>query len=158
MSEDGDQEPKRLIYEMRRRVQAARNQFWAEGVEGRLSHETHLDLAKTTLQYYDVLYEYRDEDGLDEDDWPDVSPLRDRVGRRIERETKSAGRGRGTSTESVPAVTEIPVEHIVGLTEELDDLAKKLGFSAPAKASTPRTQIDNDLVDKVEQWRQKNLS
>jgi len=144
MSEEGDREPKRLIYEMRRRVQAARNQFWSEGVEGHLSNQTHLELAKATLQYHDVLYEFRSSNAIDESDWPDISPLRARVGRRIEREVDSAGRGRGKTTKTVPAVTEIPVEHIVELTEELDDLAKKLGFGAAERSVTEHNDIEHD--------------
>lgn len=138
--EGSDRAPKNIIYEMRRRVQATRNRYFEEGVDGPISSETHRQLAAKAVEYYDVLYEYRDERIVDDDDWPDISPIRSRIGRKTTQTISAAGRCRSTSTIEVPAVTEVPAEQIIDITKELDDLAKKLGFSAAAKQATPEDE------------------
>jgi len=40
--------------------------------------------------------------------------------------------GQSTTVKSVPAITELSDWYLVELTEDLDDLAKKLGFGAKA--------------------------
>jgi len=156
--ERDDPEPRRMIYEIRRRVQAARNQYWADGVDAEVSDRTHRELAIAALQYYDVLYEFRSEQILDEDDWPDVEVLRERVGKTVRRRERSDVFGEQSTVRQVPAVSEVPVEQIVDITENLDDLAKTLGFGASATAeSTHRTEIDDELIKEVEAWRQRNL-
>ena len=152
-----DREPKQLIYEMRREVQRVRNKYWQEGVNGGSSDKTHLELAARTLQYYDVLYEHRDEESTDKDDWPDISPLRDRVNRHVKELEESAGRGRSVTMVERPAVLDIPVGQIIAISEELDDLAKRLGFSAAVNENTPRTKLDGELLEEVEEWRKENI-
>ena len=145
MSEErDDHEPRRMIYEVRRRVQAARNRFWSEGVDGSVSSDTHRELAVAALQYHDVLYEFRDESIIEEGDFPDISPIEERIGRKVQKPVKSAGLGRPVKMQAVPAVTEIPVEQLVQATEDLDDLAKKLGFGAKAAERTPHNEVDHD--------------
>lgn len=142
--ERDDPEPRRMIYEIRRRVQAARNQYWADGVDSDLSTETHRELAIAALQYHDVLYEFRDESILTDDDWPDVEPLRERVNKTVRRREQSEVFGEPATTTEVPAVRTLPTERLVELTEDLDDLAKKLGFGAKADEQTDVYGIDPD--------------
>lgn len=40
---------------------------------------------------------------------------------------------------------------------ELSDVAEQLGALSEFDASTPRTEITDDLIDEVEQWRQRKL-
>jgi len=117
---------------MVRNERTARNQYWADGVDAEVSDRTHRELAIAALQYYDVLYEFRDESVLEEDDWPDVEVLRERVGKTVRRRERSDVFGEGTTVREVPAVSEVPVAEIVDMTEDLDDLAKTLGFGAEA--------------------------
>lgn len=152
-----DREPKQLIYEMRREVQRVRNQYWEEGINGGSSDKIHLELAARTLQYYDVLYEHRDEESTDDDDWPDISPLQDRVNKRIKEFEESTGRGRSVTTVERPAILDVPVGQIIAISEELDDLAKRLGFSAAVDETTPRTKLDGELLEEVEEWRKQNI-
>ena len=146
--EDGsDAAPKALIYEMRRQVQTARNQYWRQGAYGTCTDETHIRLAEVAVEYADVLHEYRDEMILDDGDMPDMDALRDRIGKKIERFEEAPGRTSALRSVSVPAVLEIPAEDIVQKTKELDDLAKKLGFSAAARNKTANTEsTQDDLV------------
>ena len=145
MSDDRDDpEPRRMIYEVRRRVQAARNRYWADGVDSDLSNETHRELAITALQYHDVLYEFRDESIISERDWPDVEPLRKRVNKTVRRREQSDVFGEPPTTREVPAVQTLSTEKLVELTEDLDDLAKKLGFAAKADDKTDVYGVDPD--------------
>lgn len=46
---------------------------------------------------------------------------------------------------------------LLGASQKLDDAANKLGFGPDIDESTPRTEIDEELMEKVEKWRQENL-
>lgn len=139
-----DPEPRRMIYEVRRRVQAARNLYWADGVDSNVSDQTHRELAIAALQYHDVLYEFRDESVLTERDWPDVEPLRQRVNKTVRRRQESEVFGEPSTVKQVPAVRELSTEQLVQITEDLDDLAKKLGFGAKAEKKTDVYGVDPD--------------
>ncbi len=136
-TDSGDPAPRRLIYRAREQLQLARVNVWEEGVHGEYSVETKLTLATSVLTLWDMLFEYRDESVLDEGDFPDVSELRSRVGEQTTRRRESAGLGRGSVTETVPAVSEIPLGRLLTLSKELDDLCRKLGFSAEAQSKRP---------------------
>jgi sugar phosphate isomerase/epimerase len=143
--DDGDDpQPKRLIYEMRRRVQMARNRYWDEGVEGRTSPETKKSLAKAAVKYWDVLYEFRSETVLDDEDFPDMTEITSRLGQQTAVWVESAGRKRGSVRKQQPAIAELDAEYLLELTEELDDLAKRLGFGATAREATPHNEIGHD--------------
>ena len=133
-SSDDSSQPQatRMILDMRRHVQQIRNQFWSEGVDGGFSPRTKRELAKVAIQYWDMLYEFRSESILDEGDFPDITPVRSRLGKQTEVVTKSKRLGQSTTVKSVPAITELSDWYLVELTEDLDDLAKKLGFGAKA--------------------------
>jgi hypothetical protein len=142
--ERDDAAPRQMIYEMRRRVQRARNHYWSEGVDGEISNEVHRELAVAVLQYHDVLLEFRDESVLDKTDFPNINKLRDKVARRVYATVPSGGRGRGSEVDEVPAVTTVPVDEILEMSEQLDDLCKKLGFGAKAKEKTEHNDIGHD--------------
>jgi hypothetical protein len=135
--DSGDTGHERLIREMRYEVQQARNRYWEEGVNGGVSTQTHRDLAAKAVEYYDVLYEYREETILDDGDWPNINDLRSRVGKTTEVVSTAGGRGAGADTETVPAVTQVSIGRILQVTKQLDDLAKKLGFSAGVSSRRP---------------------
>jgi len=142
-----DPEPRQMIYEIRRRVQAARNRYWAEGVDGEVSDETHRELATAVLQYHDVLYEFRNESVLNTGDWPDIAEIRERVGRKARQRTQQGGLSRPSTVTLVPAVTQVPIEDILQASEDLDDLAKTLGFGAKADTQTDVFGIDPEWDD-----------
>jgi hypothetical protein len=131
MSDDSDDpQPKRMVYEMRERVQRARNIYWEEGVDGHRSTQTKKRLAAVTIQYWDVLFEFREESVLEEGDFPDISRVRSRIGETTDVPAAAGGRSRGGGTKTVPAIAELSADELLELTERLDDLANKLGFGA----------------------------
>jgi hypothetical protein len=147
MSDDderSDSAPARLIYRMREHVQQVRNQFWREGINGQPSAATKRELATACIQYWDVLYEFRDESVLEEGDFPDVEPVRSRVGQMTERLEQSGRRGGSQTVRQVPAVMELDGWYLVSLTKDLDDLANRLGFGASTREATPHDDISHD--------------
>ena len=146
MSNDdsSDPQPTRMIYDTRRYVQQIRNRFWEEGVNGGFSPSTKRDLATVAIQYWDMLCELRDESVLDDGDFPDITPIRSRIGRQTEVVTKSKRLGQSTTLKTVPAITELSDWYLVELTQELDDLAKKLGFAATTADRVPNDRASED--------------
>lgn len=141
--------PLRLIYDERRRVQEARNQYWHEAVRNDVSNETHQLLAAVAVEYFDVLYEFRAEAVLDEDDWPNIDQIRSRIGKTTTVKSQAPGRSAAMTHKEVPAVTEVPPEEIIRITKELDDLAKTLGFAAEATAVVPEDEADVDDLNEL---------
>jgi len=140
--DSSDPQPTRMIYDMRRHVQQIRNRFWEEGVNGGFSPSTKRQLATAAIQYWDMLWEFRDESVLDDGDFPDISPIRSRIGRQTEVVAKSKRLGQSTTLKTVPAITELSDWYLVELTEDLDDLAKKLGFAASVKEKMATYGVD----------------
>lgn len=137
-------QPARMIYDTRRYVQQIRNRFWEEGVNGGFSPSTKRRLATAAIQYWDMLYEFRSESILDDGDFPDISPVRDRIGRQTEVVTKSKRLGQSTTLKTAPAITELSDWYLVELTKELDDLAKKLGFAATTTDRVPNDRASEE--------------
>jgi len=127
---DHDVSPETLVLRRKRRVQQSRDRIYSEGVEGTLSIEAKRDLAKSAMSYWDVLRDYRDTDAIADREFPDVEPLRSRIGQTTDVVTDAEGLGRGTTTESVPAIAELDGEYLIDVTQQLDDIATALGFIA----------------------------
>jgi hypothetical protein len=149
--DDRDSKPMRLIYEMREHVQLARNRVWDSGVEGELSVANKRLLAKAAIKYWDVLYEFREATVLSKDDFPDIAPVRSRIGKTTQVPSSSPRRGGGENMEPAPAIDELPQDYLIELSEDLDDLARKLGFGASERDATPHDDIDHsDLAALLE--------
>jgi hypothetical protein len=135
---DGDDpQPKRRIQDRLDRLQDIRDQFWSEGAGGSFSPSTKRYIATVVMQVWDVLYQYRDESVLSEGDFPDISPVRDRLGRQQEVVVDSPRLGEDHTVKTVPAVNELDDWYLIELSEQLDDLANTLGFGASATTSRP---------------------
>ena len=146
--EQSHPQPARMIYDTRRHVQQVRNEFWREGINGGSAPGTKRELAAAAIQYWDMLYEFRSESILDEGDFPDISPVRDRIGEHVEVLAESKRRGKSKELKTVPAITELNDWYLLELTEDLDDCAKKLGFSAKATSGGgPLYSIKRDPED-----------
>lgn len=151
MSDDsgGRNGHERMILAQRQRVQEARSHFIGEGVHGDYTETAHLELARVCVEYYQILREYDGEaviDGL-----PDITELRDRLGSKKQMLSQSPGLKRGEGYEPRPAVLEVPVDDILDLLEQLDDVANGLGFSAAAAETVPKNEADeSDLKGLLE--------
>lgn len=136
--ERDDPRPKRLIYEMREQVQAVRNDYWQESCLGQVSERTRLKLAAVAVQYYDVLYEHREESVLGDDAWNNTGAdrLRELLGETVEVDAPAPGDSANPQRERKPAILTIDPEAIVNVTKRLDEISKKLGFSATVGEKT----------------------
>lgn len=143
---DNDKDPqrRRMVNEIRRHVREVRFRFIDEYRDCRLTTQTKRDLASAAMKYWDVLHEHRNEQILDDDDFPDIGPIRNRLGRRVQITTKSKRLGKSRTTKQVPAIDELNPEYIIQVTRELDDCSKKLGFAAATADSIPNDKASED--------------
>lgn len=121
------------------------------------------------MNYYMELDLYRDESQL-EDFWKEAKLWRDDNGEWLTGfqnlegwndthktiNVRQPGLGRGTSPQTVRSY--MPPDIAIRISRQLDRAAKKLGFAAPIKESTPRTEINEKLIEEVEKWRKQNLA
>ena len=129
--------PSQMIGEKRRRASKLRDMYYRQSVETDVSNELIKELASVCIEYWSVLREFRDEPAVEDEDYPDVEPIRKRLGRESERITKSSGTWDNELTyKKGPAVLELKPEYLVELTHELDDLSQILGFGAAAVKTT----------------------
>jgi len=143
MSDDNNGgQHRKMITTQRQRVNAVRSQFAGEGVYAELSEDTHLQLARVAVEYWQLLREYKDEAVVEE--FPDISPLRSRLGKETQILSKSAGLNRGMVPKPKPAVLEVGIDEILGLLDELDNIANRLGFSTAATEKLPNDRASED--------------
>jgi len=150
MSSDQDQLPSedgftRLVREARQQMQNARNLYWREknSGNGSVSWDVRELLARRAAQYYDILWEFKDNKQTVEQAW-DASDVE--VINRLSTETKSVeveAPGDTSNTKEVqkPALAAISPQRLVELTKQLDTLANELGFAARTESEREFGQI-----------------
>ena len=124
--------PAEMIGKKRRRAAALRDAYYRKAIDQDVSDVLMKELASVSLEYWSILREFRNEPAVDADDFPDVEPIRSRLGRETEIIVESPRRGGDETTKRVPAVQELNAEYLIGVTHALDDLSQKLGFGASA--------------------------
>jgi len=136
--------PSQMIGEKRRRASKLRDAYIRQSVENDVSNELIKELASVCIEYWSVLREFRDEPIVGDEDYPDVEPIRKRLGLESERITKSSGTWDNEWTcEKGPAVLELNPEYLLELTHALDDLSQKLGFGAAAAQDVEVFGVDS---------------
>jgi len=135
--ERDDQRPKRVVYDARETVQAARNEVWGELVgRGQVSLHARRQLATAAVQYWDVLKEYG-EDRSTEWEESGVDQIGALVGETVEVPEPAPGDTNANDTVQRPALLSVDPEQLIDVTKELDTLAKELGFAAGTRDKTP---------------------
>jgi len=138
----------RLVRESRQQMQNARNIYWDEKTsgDGSVSWKVRELLAKRAVQYYDILWEFKDAKQSVEQAWneSDVDLIQ-----RLASETRSVkveapGDTSNTQTTTKPALAAIDPETLVELTKQLDALANDLGFGARVESDREFGQIGED--------------
>lgn len=148
----------RLIHHYRERAAAAIERYNNARVRGHVPETVQIDLASAALDYYHILYEHRDEEALDEP-WEErgIDWLEEFAGTTVTVE-ESLPRANGATREvQKPAIQTVEPGRLKQVILELNDVANELGLSAEVKESAPRTDISEDLIEEVEEWRQANL-
>jgi hypothetical protein len=127
--ERDDPQPKRLIYQMRERVEQARSRYNRERKYGSVSDETHLLLVEVVVEYHDVLYEFRNVKPV-KGDFPDISDIREKMGQQATVYEEAPGDTTNQRPATKPAALTIDRARLESAITELNDTAFRLGFSA----------------------------
>lgn len=154
MSSRADDPPvdrsKRLIQDRQERLEDVLDIFSQRAAEVDLTPQMKREIAVHIVNFHRVLSNYEDETVLDDGDIPDISPIRDRLGRTTTVVSERAGRDRGTQRQEVPAVDELNFWYLEGVANDLEAAAKKLGFWAEAKSGSGELyaiKLDPDEYD-----------
>lgn len=154
-----DRQPKRVVYEHELAALAAIKEYRQWKFSDRPVPDTITrQLAEEALAFREVLHKYRTKDALDPE-WGDrdIHWIDDYQNRTVLVEEPSPRRNSNTVTEERPAILTVDPERLIDVIRNLDDIADELGFSATIEESTPRVEINNELIEEVEEWRQNNL-
>lgn len=150
--DSGDVRAKRLIQDRLERLEATLDQFSYQAATVQLTPDMKREIAVHIVNLHRVLSNYEGETVLDDGDIPDISPIRERLGRETQIPSQSARRGGGTSYETRPAVDELGFEYLERVANQLERVAKKLEFWAPAPDKTEHDQFDHgDLAHLLDQ-------
>jgi len=161
MSTDDEQRTSpayRLIHFYREQAMGAIQRYNTALVNQRVTDRERRDLAQAALNYYYALYEHRDEDALEEP-WDErgISWLEDAQHETVAVEESVPRANGATTVTEKPALLALDADRLKDAILELNDIAKELDLSARVKSSTPRTEITEEMIEDVEQWRQSNL-
>lgn len=140
MSKMYDDEPGQsaeLIKERQERLEHILDMFSQQAAEASLSPQMKREIAVHITNYHRVLSNYKDETVLSKDDIPDVSPIRERLGRTVKVLADSNRRSGGKVYQQKPAVDELDFWYLESVARELQAASKKLGFWADANAQRP---------------------
>lgn len=140
----GDTRSKRLIQDRQERLEAVLDMFSRQAADVDLSPKMKREIAVHIVNYHRVLSKFEDESVLDKDDIPDISPVRERLGKQTSVPTTEHAIGGGTSTQQVPAVDELDFWYLENVANQLEKAAKKLGFWASAVEKTEHNDIGHD--------------
>lgn len=157
-NDSSDTRSKRLLQEIREQVILVRSQYLSERGAGQVRPSTEQALRDVTIEYYEAIREHRGESVIAQDwDESGVAQVEELLEETTTVQRDRPGHGTAVEQAEVPLIQQVDPLVLVNLTRKMDDLCKRLGFSPAVNESTPRTEIDEELVEEVERWRQKTL-
>jgi translation elongation factor EF-1beta len=140
--EAADQRPRQRIYDARESMHEARLALKTENMAGSPSMTTRRRFCAVLSAYYDVLKEHRDDPALDPPwderrvDWIDRWVQED-----VTRKVEPSGTGYGTREREVNKLASAPISRLLDGADELDRIAKDLGFAAETTDHTPEDEF-----------------
>ena len=126
---------------------------------GSVPQGVHLQFQQAMFDVFDELRPFRDEV---EDEWMDAAPYENgldalpSLGSRTRTQTSISISGGVPQTDSSTEPVLMQPALLLDISHNLDDISEKLGFAAEASANDPRVEIDDELMERVEQWRAQN--
>jgi len=126
--------------------------------QGAVDAPAKIEGAEAAVALYDELKEHREKSAL-ERDWEEsgIERLEEALGSTAMVPVESAGRSSNQQQEPRPAMHTVPTQDIINAIDTLCELCDTLGYGAPVDAATQRTEITDELIDQVREWRQENL-
>lgn len=140
----GDTRAKQLIQDRQERLEDALDVFTQRAAAASVSPQMKREIAIHIVNFHRVLSNYRDESVLNDGDIPDIGDIRDRLGETVHVTVDAPGIGRGQTREAVPAVDALDPWYLEAVASDLEAAAKKLGFWAPARETTPHDDPTED--------------
>jgi len=147
---DGAAQDKHLIRERQERLEEVLDLFSQQAADVSLTAPMKRQIAVVIVNNHRVLSNYRDESVIDAEDIPDISPIRQRLGRTTEVQTQSPRRGGGLTYESRPAVDELDYWYLEGVARQLEAASKKLGFWPNATDTVHNDRVGRGQTEAVE--------
>jgi len=135
--DSGDDRSKKLIQDRQEKLEAVLDMFSRQAAAVELTAEMKREIAIHIVNYHRVLSKFEGESVLSSGDIPDISPIRQRLGRKTEVLTESNGWDATNNFEQRPAVDELEFGYLEEVANQLEAAAKKLGFWASAEATRP---------------------
>lgn len=140
----GPRSAERVIQDRLHRLEDVLDLFSERAATVDLTPEMKRRIAVVIVNTHRVLSNYRDESVLEDEDIPDITPVRQRLGRTVRMPTATKRRGGGSEYEEVPAVDELDYWYLEDIGRQLEGAAKKLGFWAAAKETVPNDRVSED--------------
>jgi hypothetical protein len=141
-----------LVRQSRQQMQLARNHYWREKTSGNggVSWGVRELLARRLVQYYDILWEYKEDKQSVEQAWEEseVDMIESLANETRSVPSEAPGDTSNTQKTQKPALAALPPEKLVELSKQLDSLANGLGFAASVERDREFGQIGGeDLWD-----------
>lgn len=163
MSSEGDSSPRvgreQLVKVAQERLYTARERYYRDMLDrGHVSEQTRRELIQAAMEYRSELVQYADE-SIVEEDWDEsgIEWLADLLHETTTVPKEAPGRTSNPERTTRPAVMAVDPSYILEVTHELDHIAKKLGLGLNVTQSEPRTEITEEDMEKLEEWREANL-
>lgn len=143
--EETPNRPARKLVHQRRAEARAAQQMLVEDIvsRGEIDGETKMDAIQAAINYYNELKEHRDERAI-RDRWDEtgIGSLEAYLFQKTTVERPAPGDTSATRTERVPAVHALEAEELNRIFDELNELAKELGFGPRVDQPTPRDDAE----------------
>lgn len=136
-----------LVRAAREQMQQARSQYYQDKISnGPIRHRTRVNVARAALNYYDVLWEFRDKDQQVKSAWLDsgVDKIQEWSNQDRVVDAPTAGDTSATQKRTQNALLAADPDHIISLTKQLDYFANELGFGADVDAGRPLGRIGGE--------------
>ena len=134
---DGGDDPSKLIKERQEELEEVLDLFTRQAASVELTVEMKREIVSRIINYHRVLSKFEGESVLSAGDIPDISPIRQRLGRNTKVLTETTGWSSGLEYEERPAVDELSFGYLEEVANQLEAAAKKLGFWPSAEATRP---------------------
>jgi len=133
--EQDDRPWRQMIQERQEHLEAVLDAFSRKAAYVEQSAEMKREIAVAIVNLHRMINKYQGDSVLEDGDIPDISPIRQRLGRTAEVVTQSKRRGGGETYAEKPAVDELNFGYLERVASETEAAAKKLGFWASTAAS-----------------------
>jgi len=133
-----------LIERVQRDVKECIFRYRAEAAVGGAALQTRRELINGALRYHEVLRTLRNDPAVDDGDFPDMSPIENRIGKQVTVFVESNRIGVDETTKKVPAIDGLDPEFVLELIRELDDVATQLGHGPTSRDTVPNDKATHD--------------